>query len=242
MGVFSNIVSLSANSIADGLIQYKRGDLHAIAPDDYENYLCSFELFDSDRNRKGFLSFVVMPEQISESVSPIQTITKTNGGIVTTINPSFSPIDINLSGTFGRKFRIVSNLKDPAKDLTGFFNMNFGKFLNMSIGSKSGYGLTKVLQHILQYSNAVGKDTQKPYFLCFNNYALNTHYIVDVVNYSFQQSQNTNMMWYYNISLRAVGYRPKSINGIDDSFLNSVASNAISNGLTNLITGMSRNI
>lgn len=229
----NNLVSSTMNAVID----FGKSAVHALMPDDYEYYLCSLELYDSDYNKVGFLSFVVMPDQISENHVPIQTITKTHGGIVTTFNPTFAPIDITLAGTFGKKFRLISDYKDPTHKKSGFLNINFGKLLNVNMGVKSGYGLTKILDHILKTANTLD-DNGRPYFLCFNNYAFNTSYIVNVMNYNFSQSYEQNMIWFYQISLRAVGEKPKKVGNKMGSLLGSVASNSIANGLTKVITGM----
>lgn len=227
------------------LMETGRAALHATAPDDYEYYLCSFELFNSSMEKVGFISFVVMPNQIVESYSPIQVITKTHGSVITIFNPSFNPFDISLSGTFGKKFRIVKGLKDPGevdKKTAGNLALNLlvGKMSNISgtaLGAKSGYGLTKVLQHILAASHGVD-ELGKPYILVFNNYAFNSHFVVNVVNYQFQQSYEQNMLWNYNINLKAVGYKPIAISSTMSDFLSYVAANSISNGVNNLINKM----
>lgn len=227
------------------LMETGRAALHATAPDDYEYYLCSFELFNSSMEKVGFISFVVMPNQIVESYSPIQVITKTHGSVITIFNPSFNPFDISLSGTFGKKFRIVTGLKDPGEvdkktDGNLALNLLVGKMSNISgtaLGVKSGYGLTKVLQHILAASHGVD-ELGKPYILVFNNYAFNSHFVVNVVNYQFQQSYEQNMLWNYNINLKAVGYKPIAISSTMSDFLSYVAANSISNGVNNLINKM----
>lgn len=227
------------------LMETGRAALHATAPDDYEYYLCSFELFNSSMEKVGFISFVVMPNQIVESYSPIQVITKTHGSVITIFNPSFNPFDISLSGTFGKKFRIVKGLKDPGevdKKTAGNLALDLlvGKMSNISgtaLGAKSGYGLTKVLQHILAASHGVD-ELGKPYILVFNNYAFNSHFVVNVVNYQFQQSYEQNMLWNYNINLKAVGYKPIAISSTMSDFLSYVAANSISNGVNNLINKM----
>lgn len=234
--------STALEGLVNTAVNFGKSALHAVMPDDYEYYLCSFELYDSQMDKKGFLSFVVMPEQITESHSPIQTITKTHSGIITTFNETFSPINITISGTFGKKFRIVSNYKDPGsktgKSGNGYFSLN----LNMgsgafSIGMKSGYGLTKILKNIINLANKTD-DYNRPYFLIFNNYAFNTSYVVNPTNFQFHQGYENNMMWYYSINMTAVGNKPsKAKNHIGD-LLSSVASNSISNGLTNIITNM----
>jgi hypothetical protein len=241
LGQLENIGSRALNvgteQIANAVLTVGKSAVHTIIPDEYEYYLCSLELFDSTHTKTGYISFVVMPDQISESHSPIQNIVKTHGGIVTVINPTFAPVDISLAGTFGRKWRLASNYKDPTKNKSGFLSLNFGKLLNMSLGVKSGYGLTKVLEKILKTANSLDS-SGKPYTLVFNNYAFNTAYVVNVMNFSFSQSSEQNMMWAYSMSLRAVGYKPIYTKETAGSFLGKVASNAIAGGLTKLCTSM----
>lgn len=223
------------------LVETGRAAIHAIAPDEYEYYLCSLELLDGSGERQGFISFVVMPDQIVESHTPIQTMTKTHSGIVTTFNPSFSPIDITISGTFGKKFRLVTGLADPMKRKGGGLNLSFGKLATTTVGAKSGYGLMKILEHILIKSEKIDESTGKPYFVIFNNYAFNTHYVVNIVNYNFQQSYDQNMIWHYNVVMKAVAEKPKGLGMSMSHFLGSVAANSMANGMTKLIAGMAGN-
>ena len=235
MSLKDTLKSAGTSSLINAVIDFGKSALHSVMPDDYEYYLCSFELYDSKMNKKGFLSFVVMPDQITESHSPIQSVTKTHSGIVTTFNDSFSPVNITISGTFGKKFRIVSNYKDPGSKRGGFFSLNIGKAF--SLGVKSGYGLTKILKNIIHIANKLD-EYGKPYFLIFNNYAFNTSYVVNPTNFQFHQGYENNMIWYYSINMTAVGNKPKKIMKHTGKLLGSVASNAISNGLTNIINNM----
>ena len=240
LGQVTNIAKSHTNLMIqqtlDAVLTFGKSAVHTIMPDDYEFYLCSLELYNSKKIRVGFISFVVMPDQIAESHSPIQTEVKTHGGIVTVINTTCAPVDISLAGTFGRKWRLVSNFQDPTKKKNGFLNLNFGKILGMEVGVKSGYGLVKLLDKILQKSQELD-DYGKPHFLTFNNYSFNTAYIVNVSNYTYSQSYEQNMIWNYQLNLRAVGYKPSSINK-KGNLLGTVASNAISSGLTKIISGM----
>lgn len=233
----SKALNVTTTQLMNALITVGKSAVHTIIPDEYEYYLCSLELYDSVHTKVGYISFVIMPDQISESHSPIQNIVKTHGGIVTVINPTFAPIDISLTGTFGRKWRLVSNYKDPTKKRSDFSNLNSGKMLNMSIGVKSGYGLTKVLEKILNESSNLDS-LGKPHTLIFNNYAFNTSYVVNVMNFSFSQSTEQNMVWAYSVSLRAVGHKPIYTKETAGGFLGKVASNAIAGGLTKLCTSM----
>ena len=107
---------------------------------------------------------------------------------------------------------------------------------------KSGYGLTKVLKFILEKANELDSKG-RPYILLYNNYAFNTSYVVDVVNSSFNQSIENNRLWFYEISLKAVA--PASAVQTEGQrnakLLKMVASNAIAQGLSNVVKDVKRN-
>lgn len=238
MGLLESTVSNSLNAA----MTIGKAALHAMAPDNYEYYMCSLELIDCSGNQVGFISFVVMPNNITESTTPIQTQTKTKNGMVTLFNDSFAPVNISLQGTFGRKFKIVTDMVDPSEKGNNFFNGNIGKIAGVEIAIKSGYGLTRVLQYILKKTNEL--DTQgRPYILLFNNYSFNSSYVVDVMSYSFNQSIENNMLWFYELQLKAIapGSAVRSSKQNNAQLLKVVASNAIAQGLTNVINDVKRN-
>lgn len=249
MGMLKNVINKQilnvGQQVVDTAISVGRAALHATMPDEIEYYLCSLELVDCQDVRVGFLSFSVMPEQIMESHNPIQTMIKTNNAVVTNFNKSFSPIDISVAGTFGRKFRLLLNYKDPSarKKMTSIAgaSLDFGEVAGVSTGIKSGYGMTKILEHIFVKANTTDMN-DKPYYLKFCNYSLNTAYLVDVVNFSFSQSLANNCMWNYSFTLRAVAplLKYNSSKNKMKELLPQVASNAIANGLTNIANGMTR--
>lgn len=253
MSALSEIGSRSAktaiSAVSNALnaaITVGKAALHASAPDNYEYYLCSLELLSSNAERIGFISFIVMPNNISESTQPIHTQTKTKNGLVTLFNDSFCPVTISLQGTFGRKFRLITGLVDPAdksdKKWKNFLNGNFGRVKDFTVGVKSGYGLTRVLKYILERANTLD-DNSRPYILLYNNYSFNSSYVVDVINYSFNQSTENNMLWFYDLQFKAVapGSAVKTKTQNMGSLLASVASNSIAQGLTNVINDAKRN-
>lgn len=241
-----NAVTSTVSNTLNAAMTVGKAALHAAAPDNYEYYLCSLELLSSNADRIGFISFIVMPNNISESTQPIQTQTKTKSGLITLFNDSFCPVSISLQGTFGRKFRLVTGLVDPAdasdKKWKNFLNGNFGKIKDFTIGVKSGYGMTRVLKYILERANTLD-DNSRPYILLYNNYSFNSSYVVDVINYSFNQSTENNMLWFYNLQLKAVapGSAVKTNKQNMGSLLAAVASNAIAQGLTKLVNDVKRN-
>ena len=151
MSAISKVLKSQASSITgnaiDAALSVGKAALNAVMPDDIEYYLCSLELYNQDKKRVGFLSFVVMPDQMEENHSPIQTMIKTHRGIATVLNDSFAPVDISFSGTFGRKWRLLSSFKDPKLELDtkGFLNLSFGSVAGIGVGLKSGYGITKIM-------------------------------------------------------------------------------------------------
>lgn len=237
----SLITSATRNNL-NVAMTVSRAALHTISPDNYEYYMCSLELIDCSGNQVGFISFVVMPNNITETTTPIQSQTKTNSGLVTLFNDSFAPVNISLQGTFGRKFKIVTEIENPNEKSNNFFSGNFGKIRGVDVALKSGYGLTRVLKYILQKANELD-NYQRPYILLFNNYAFNSSYVVDVMNYSFNQSIENNMLWFYEIQLKAIapGNAVRSSKQINSKSLRSISSNAIAQGITNVINDVKRN-
>ena len=237
----SVITSVIENTLNTAMTMGK-AVLHAKAPDNYEYYMCSLELIDCSGNQVGFISFVVMPNNITESATPIQTQTKTKNGMVTLFNDSFAPVNISLQGTFGRKFKIVTDMVDPSESKKNFFNGSIGKISGVDAAVKSGYGLTRVLQYILKKTNKL--DAQgRPYILLFNNYSFNSSYVVDVMSYSFNQSIENNMLWFYELQLKAIapGSAVRNSKQNNAKLLKVISSNAIAQGLTNVINDVKRN-
>lgn len=213
--------------------------LHAIAPDNYEFYMCSLELLDISKNQKGFITFPVMPNNISESRSPIQSQTKTKSGIVTVFNDSFSPINISFNGTFGRKLRIVGGITEPSNDKWGnFFNGTIGSASWLPNSVKTGYGLIKLMEKIIDKANELDENGY-PYILIFNNYSFNSSYVVDVISRSFNQGVENNMMWFYSVQLKAVA--PSTAIRTTDSSNWKMLKDVAANGIAQVLNGLINN-
>lgn len=258
MSLGSAVGSKSIATAIDAAVSVGKAVLHATAPDNFEYYLCSFELLDgTDSKKVGFMSFPVLPDSITQSHQTIQSIVKTQNGVVTTYNQSFAPVDINISGSFGRKLRILTDLKDPwnykGKKFSTILNGSINiPGINVGVSLKTGYGLIKCLQHMLSGANGhlgggkrrISSDNKKefrPYFLIFNNYAFNQSFVVEVIGYSFSQSVGNNMIWNYNVQLKAVadanfflGRKKSTLK----QFLKAVATTTIANGLNKTINTM----
>lgn len=155
--------------------------LHAISPNDFEYYACSFELVDSGFNVKEIFHFPVMPTGITIGRQSLVSVKKTGSSYLSQFNDSFVGRTFSINGTFGRKFRVVLGKKDL-------------KF-------KTGYGALKMLEDIIEQAYE-GKG--KPKFLIFNNLSFNQSYIVEVMNFQTSMSMENNMMWNYTLELKAV--------------------------------------
>ena len=99
-----------------------------------------------------------------------------------------------------------------------------------------------MLKYILEKSTELDS-RGRPYILLYNNYAFNTSYVVDVVNSSFNQSIENNRLWFYEISLKAVapGSAVQTSGKKNAKLLKTVASNAIAQGLSNIVGDVKRN-
>lgn len=245
-GILGNTVNSVVENARGALVTIGKAALHSLAPDNFEYYMCSLELLDSSGNTKGFMTFVIMPNNIMETKAQIATITKTNKGIASLFNSTFVPRDISIQGTFGRKFRLLLGMKE-AENVSAipFFGGNLGfDLLGGDVLIKSGYGLTKMLKSMVDKSFELD-DQGNPCILIFNNYALNTHYVVEVLQSSFSQSVENNMLWYYSLEMKAVAPADavKRTDGTQTSrFLTTVAAGAIAKSIGGLLNDVTRSL
>lgn len=231
-----------ASAASDALVTMGRGLVHAVAPDDYEYYMCTLELLRSSGETAAFMNLPVMPSNITESRTSLTTISKTNNVVVSMINPSFNPIDISLRGTFGRKLRVSfgqQQFKDTSKEGNSIPFFNVGMFTraagvgdNKTMIAKTGYGLTKMMQKILTASNKLDLNG-KPYRLVFTNHAFNTAYYVEVVQDNYSMDENSNMIWNYSVELRGVAAYT-TIKSVND-FLGQVMNQSLSRSVTRVL-------
>lgn len=244
-GVLDSFVGALSGAIVD----VGRAGLHVLGPDNFEYYMCSFSLRNRNMEEVAYMSFPVMPNNIMESQQAVASITKTNNGIVTQFNSSFNPKDISIQGTFGRKLRLILGNKEFVPQAAAGFAMA-QKFFNGNIGInggiagtdiliKTGFGLTKMMQRILDA--AYSGDEDGPYIIVFTNYAFNTSYVVEPLQRSFSQSTENNMLWYYNVEMKAVAdWSDLSMGENIGKFMGQVAANAVSNTLTKVLNSAMR--
>jgi len=212
--LLGNTLSAAQTTIGNlGNIVGGRTLLHAQDPDNFEYYYCSLELVDSGgTNQLAFLPFPILPDNIVESKTQIIAQNKTLGGLNLMYNSGFTPFDISLQGSFGRRLRVFFGKETPVD----FGTVDTKYWLSLSKNNsgagqptndnkfliKTGYGLIKMLESMIKASwmDASGE----PMFLIFRNYAFNSHYYVEVLNHSYSQTIDRNVIWNYSLSLRAI--------------------------------------
>lgn len=237
-GMINGAISTALNTV----VELGKGALHATAPDNFEYYMCSFELFDSMHKSKGFLIFPVMPNNIMETKTNLKTVTKTVSETITLFNSSFAPRDISIQGTFGRKLRLLLGVQEVSDIGAGAgFSINIGN-TKITPLIKTGYGVMKVMEDIIDTADTLDA-SQRAHYLIFHNYALNTHYIVEVLQSSFSQSVENNMLWFYNIEMKAVAPASSLSAGFNvNSFIGGVANQALAGAASKVVNSVLRKI
>lgn len=202
--------------------------LNATYPDEFEYYACALELTDESGKTLDFFSFPLMPQSISETKFAPTNIKKTLGGVVITNHTTFNPFDISLNGHFGRKFRKVQfkhNQNNDKSEISAgsVTNENVVQENNEQIGQgeiedviitkpaklfsseyKTGYGCIKILESIFLRAHRGVDKNKKPLRLYFYNLSLSSNYLVEPVNLQLSQTRDQNMLWQYNLQLKAI--------------------------------------
>lgn len=227
----------SAIDIRNGLLsRLGQTGLNALFPNDFELYMVAFELVDSNDLTLELFSLPIMPSNISITEPEITNIKKTNKGVVSLKSDSFVPKDINLSGNFGRNLKVlIRNKIIDFKSFKGSLGLLKSEFQGPII--KTGYGATKVFQNILNGSKVLDR-FGKPVRLYFYNFAFNENYVVEVVDKTFTQSKDaSNMIWNYNVSLKAVADINNTLKSLK-SLASIVAANALQKGINKLASNI----
>jgi hypothetical protein len=207
MGVEAAVARRNALLVSAG----KRA-LNIKYPDEFELYVIALELVDESFNTLRYFVFPVNPSSIEESKPQLTNIKKTLGGVTVLKNTTFVPTRINISGSFGRNFKVL--LGSTYEDfLSSFVSPVFGFITNKSLLKgvkqifddriKSGYGCCKILEDIIEENKKIGTDGQIRK-LIFHNPALGNSYIVEPGELSFKMSEQTNMIWNYSLSFTSV--------------------------------------
>jgi hypothetical protein len=192
------------------LAQAGKVALNISHPNEFELYMCALELTDENYKTIQYFVFPVMPTTIDETQTFLTNIKKTLGGIVVLSSPTFNPIDVTLAGTFGRKFKVL--LGESYTDFVSSFTIGGSVVTAGSIGKgavqtfdsrvKTGYGCLKIMEEMIGSTNVVDKRGSRR--LILHNPALGNSYLVKPQSLKLSQSQDTNMIWSYSLSLKAI--------------------------------------
>ena len=160
-------------------------------------------------------------------------------------NPSFNPKDISIQGTFGRKIRILAGIQDipnQEKKIVNILNGTLGfSVMQSEVAVKTGFGLVNLLRRIIAKTTSVD-DSGMPYVLIFNNYALNVSYVVEILQSSFSQSTENNMLWFYSLEMRAVAPASAVKTESVKTFMFNVSANAIAQGIQSRLSDSVRSL
>lgn len=207
-------ISAVKQQIFDLALQGGKALLHHQFPNDFEYYLVAFELINWKGETIDLFTFPVLPSKLTIYEPRVKNIRKTFDGITTIKTSSFVPIDISMSGTFGRKFRF--RLDNQLVNAAGIaFSTDVGIYTKEQLRSqsaapvfakelKTGYGCYQILRAIFDKSDGLDPNG-KPLSLLFYNLASNQSYIVEAMSFQGDQDENSNnMLWQYSLAFRAV--------------------------------------
>lgn len=231
--------------------------LNSQFPNEFEIYMCALELVSvANGSTLKYFLFPVMPSSIRETQPKITNVRKTVGGVSVLSTPNFIPVDISISGNFGRQFRLLGDSQTSQELIASFKSNVVNLFKNGTATSstfdnsvKTGYGCIKILEDIIKSSEQLDP-TGQGFDLIFYNLALGNNYYVKATNLEFSQAQDSNMIWNYSLTMKAIapvsaysdGKSSKSNDQLTpDNYIQTQINNVINN-LTNVIaSGMDAN-
>lgn len=219
--------------------------LNALFKNDFEYYLISLELVDSQNRTIDFFSFPVSPQSISQVEPQLTNIKKTAGGIVSLSTSSFVPKQIQIRGDFGRRFKILlknnSSINFSAFKFSGVVTkdqimsgINALKQIAFDPSIKSGYGCIKYLQAIVDKSTATD-DAGNSFKLFFYNPIFGDNFLVEIIDFEITESMERNRIPNYNLSLRAIAPLD-NMSSVDStkSMIKNLASNVLQKGVNQI--------
>jgi hypothetical protein len=174
-----------------------KGALSAIFPDEFEYYALQFQLYSINQAKVvDELIFPVLPNSYSEQKLNVVNIKKSSAGIVSLFNNTHNPLIVSIAGSFGRSAKILLN--------TSIDNGKRGRKSLFDASIKTGYGVLKQLESLIKSSFELDS-FNSAYLLLMYNYTLGNHYVIEVVDYAFNQSVENNMMWNYTLNIKTLG-------------------------------------
>jgi hypothetical protein len=159
-----------------------RGALHALYPKEFEFYMFALELTTFDGDTIDYLTFPVMPSNITKAENNRINVKKSFGAVTVINSKSFTPSDLTISGTFGRSFKILIESGSPTifnglkysyktgiwdpNDIDQSYLKNDSRNFNPAI--KTGYGVIQALKSIIAKSAATDDKGRSMKLYCYN--------------------------------------------------------------------------
>lgn len=176
--------------------------MHLVSPNNFEYYLIALEVRDfnapsSSTIIKKTLIFPVNPERILIMEKKMSKTTKTYKGVVVNEIETFVPTPLNISGTFGRKAKVLYGSGGRMGDNHSIAG------IDPATSIKTGYGVLKDLQSLHKLSRLSNKNG-KPYRTILYNLMFSSVYVVELGDLKISMSQDKNMLWYYDLSMTVV--------------------------------------
>lgn len=197
-------------------------------PREFEWYMIALELVDFSGCTIDYLTFPVMPNSIVKTEQNRNVVRKSMAGVTVLSNTALALGEIALQGNFGRSFKNLVNPEINVVTSEGVlqnsgiaYGIRAGKTDLYSLTSdkpvpkleprwfdfsvKTGYGVVKILQSILDKSVGVDKNG-KPFRLLFYNLAFGESYqvVVPPNGVRFYQDMSNNMVWCYDLKFTIV--------------------------------------
>jgi len=182
-----------------------RAGLAAKYPNDFEYYAITLELVNSKGKTVEFLTFPVNPKSIDYNSQPLTNVKQTLGGVTVLDSESFVPRKYVITGTFGRKFRLLLSDMSRTQSAKGYFSDDKSVKTNVfNAKFKTGYGSIKVLESIKEKSTKLD-DYGQPHLLFLYNPSLNHNYLVKINAFQLRQDESqSNMMWHYTLNMTTI--------------------------------------
>lgn len=193
--------------------QIGRAGVNAQFPNDIELYLITLELTDYLGKTIEYLSFPVSPSRINYELPSYVNIQKTLGGISALDTDTFVPRTVTLEGNFGRNFKLLINPNiegaEQSSNSTTTGNTDLISFRNKGVFDarvKTGYGVLKVLESIIEKSKGVNEGNGQSNRLYLYNPALGHNWLVKHTgNLVLSQDKDaSNGIWNYSLELTAI--------------------------------------
>lgn len=226
----------------EALASTGRPIMGALFPDDFEVYMMTLELVDSMQNIVDYLSFPVLPDDITKPSPKNTNVKKTAGGVISLTTNTYIPEDITINGNFGRAFKVLVGREVISFKAFGASVKKMikgGKLENpFDAKVKTGFGCTKILQGIIDKSVLLDEHN-KPYKLFFHNPTLGESHLVESPLFTLRMDKNTtNRMWGYSLTFKTLA--PAGAIGTvgQSSLLNTLALGALQKGINILGQGV----